>query len=78
MPITTSCCAVSALSANWIRLPLVPIGPMVSNVTVAPVVAISAAALLALAATMPPLPAVRLIVPPLPSRAVPRPHRRRG
>ena len=62
----TFCCAVLALSANWMGLLLVPIGPVVSSVTVAPVVAISAAVLLALAATMPPVPAVRLIVPPLP------------
>ena len=72
-PITTFCCAVLALSANWIRLPLVPIGPIVLSVTVPPVVAISAVALLALAATMPPVPAFRLIVPPLPFRAVPVP-----
>ena len=38
-------------------------GPVVFIVTVAPVVAISAAAFLALAATMPPVPAVRLIDP---------------
>ena len=72
-PITTFCCAVFALLANWRRLPLVPIGPIVLSVTVAPVVAISAAALLALAATMPPVPAFRLIVPPLPFKAVPVP-----
>ena len=72
-PMMTFCWAVLALSANWMRLLLVPIGPVVSSVTVAPVVAISAAVLLALAATMPPVPAVRLIVPPLPLRAVPVP-----
>ena len=75
---TTFCWAVLALSANWMRLLLVPIGPLVFSVTVAPVVAISAAVLLALAATMPPVPAVRLIVPPLPFSAVPRRRRRRG
>ena len=69
-PMMTTCWAVFALLANWMRLVLVPIGPVVSSVTLAPVVAISAVLLLAASATMPPVPAVSVILPPLPFKAV--------
>ena len=59
------------MSANWMRLALVPIGPVVFIVTVAPVVLISADVLLAAVAVMPPVPAVKLMTPPLPFNAVP-------
>ena len=77
-PIETTCWAVFASSANWMRLLLVPIGPAVTSVTLAPLVAISGVLLLAASAAMPPVPAVMLIVPPLPFNAVPCPRRRPG
>ena len=70
-PTTTFCWAVLVLSANWMRFAVVPMGPVVSSVTVAPVVLISADVLFAAVAVMPAVPAVRLMVPPLPFRAVP-------
>ncbi len=61
---------MSLSSANWMRLVLVPIGPLVKSVTLAPVVAISAVLLLAASAAMPPVPAVSEMFPPLPFKAV--------
>ena len=70
-PITTFCWAVFVLSANCIRFAAVPTVPEVFNVTVAPVVAISATALFVCAAVIPPEPAFNATVPLPACNAVP-------